>query len=134
VGAYEAIRVYLWAGMLSSASPAKARILKALPGMNAYLQHSSVPPEKISADGTVLPQPGPIGFSAALLPYLQSFSDQAAVAQQMVRLKSQLDEKSNLYGSTPTYYDQNLALFGSGWIEKRFQFGSSGELLVRWSR
>ena len=90
--------------------------------------------EKISADGSAQPQPGPVGFSAALLPYLKGFSNDAAVAQQLVRLKSQLDEKSNLYGNSPTYYDQNLALFGSGWIEKRFQFGSSGELLVRWSR
>ena len=133
-GSYDAIRVYLWAGMIPDANPAKARILKALPGMNSYLQHYPAPPEKISADGTAQAPPGPVGFSAALLPYLKGFSNDAAVAQQLVRLKSQLDEKSNLYGNSPTYYDQNLALFGSGWIEKRFQFGSSGELLVRWSR
>jgi endoglucanase len=134
VGSYDAIRVYLWAGMLPEATPSKARILKALPGMNFYLQHYPAPPEKVSADGTAQPQPGPVGYSAALLPYLKGFSNEAAVAQQLVRLKSQLDEKSNLYGSSPTYYDQNLALFGSGWLEKRFQFGTSGELLVRWSR
>jgi len=112
----------------------RARILKALPGMNFYLQHYPAPPEKISADGAAQAQPGPVGFSAALLPYLKALSNEAAVAQQLVRLKSQLDEKSNLYGNSPTYYDQNLALFGSGWLEKRFQFGTSGELLVRWSR
>lgn len=134
VGSYDAIRVYLWAGMLPDSSPGKARILKALPGMNFYLQHYPAPPEKVSADGTAQPPPGPVGFSAALLPYLRGFSNEAAVAQQLVRIKSQLDEKSNLYGSSPTYYDQNLTLFGSGWIEKRFQFGTSGELLVRWSR
>jgi endo-1,4-beta-D-glucanase Y len=69
---------------------------------------------------------------------LSGNSNESALAQQLVRIKSQLDEKSNLYGAGygtgPTYYDQNLVLFGSGWIEKRFQFGSSGELLVRWSR
>jgi endoglucanase len=83
-------------------------------------------------------QDGPVGFSAALLPYLKSNSNDSAYAQQLVRIKSQLDEKSNLYGpgygNGPTYYDQNLVLFGSGWNEKQFQFGSSGELLVRWSR
>jgi endoglucanase len=138
VGSYDAIRVYLWAGMLSDSNSARHRILQALPGMNFYLQHYPAPPEKINSDGSAQSQTGPIGFSAALLPYLKSIPDESAVAQQMVRLKSQLDEKSNLYGtgygSGPTYYDQNLALFGSGWIEKRFQFGSSGELLVRWSR
>jgi endo-1,4-beta-D-glucanase Y len=134
LGSYDAIRVYLWAGMLPDSSPAKRRILTALPAMNFYLQHYGAPPEKISDQGVALHGDGPAGFSAALLPYLRSNSNEAAVAQQMVRLKSQLDEKSNLYGPGATYYDQNLALFGSGWMEKRFQFGSGGELLVRWSR
>jgi endoglucanase len=138
LGSYDAIRVYLWTGMLSDSSSAKARILKALPGMNLYLQSHSAPPEKINLDGVPMNGDGPVGFSAALLPYLSSISDQPALAQQLVRIKSQLDEKSNLYGpgygTGPTYYDQNLVLFGSGWMEKRFQFGSSGELLVRWTR
>ena len=138
LGSYDAIRVYLWAGMMPETSPAKARIVKALPGMSQYLKAHAAPPEKISRDGVPLNGDGPVGFSAALLPYLSSLGNDAAVAQQLVRIKSQLNEKSNLYGSGygtgPTYYDQNLVLFGSGWIEKRFQFGSSGELLVRWSR
>jgi endo-1,4-beta-D-glucanase Y len=138
LGSYDAIRVYLWAGMLPDANPAKARILHALPGMNAYMQRHAAPPEKVNSDGVPMNTPGPVGFSAALLPYLSGNSNQASVAQQLVRIKSQLDEKSNLYGAGygtgPTYYDQNLVLFGSGWIEKRYQFGSSGELLVRWSR
>jgi endoglucanase len=138
LGSYDAIRVYLWTGMLPGSNPAKARILKALPGMSLYLQSHPAPPEKVSIDGVPQNQEGPVGFSAALLPYLSSLEQDAAVAQQLVRIKSQLDEKSNLYGAGygtgPTYYDQNLVLFGSGWIEKRFQFGSNGELLVRWSR
>jgi endoglucanase len=142
LGSYDAIRVYLWAGMLPDANPApgsaKARILKALPGMNQFLQAHAAPPEKVSNQGVPLNGDGPVGFSAALLPYLSSLGNDAAVAQQLVRMKSQLNEKSNLYGAGygtgPTYYDQNLVLFGSGWVEKRFQFGSSGELLVRWSR
>jgi endoglucanase len=124
--------------MLPDGDTAKARILKALPGMNQYLQTHNAPPEKISSAGVPLSTAGPVGFSAALLPYLRGVSNNAAVAQQLVRIQSQLDEKSNLYGAGygtgPTYYDQNLVLFGSGWIEKQFQFGSSGELLVRWSR
>lgn len=133
-GSYDAIRVYLWAGMLADADPVRSRLLKAIPGMNAWLEHSSAPPEKIAADGTVQPQAGPVGFSAALLPYLEAFGNQSAIAQQMVRIKSQLDEKSYLFGTSPTYYDQNLALFGIGWINNSFRFGSHGELLVRWSR
>jgi len=134
LGSYDAIRVYLWAGMLSDSNPAKRKILTALPSMNYYMQHYSAPPEKINGDGTALQGDGPVGFSAALLPYLRSNSNEPAVAQQLVRIKSQLDEKSNLYGPGATYYDQNLVLFGSGWYEKHFQFGSNGELLVRWTR
>jgi endoglucanase len=137
-GSYDAIRVYTWVGMLAESNPAKARLLKALSGMKLYLDQHPAPPEKISSQGVPQSQPGPVGFSAALLPFLESNSDSTAVAQQLVRIQSQLDEKSNLYGtgngSGPTYYDQNLVLFGSGWYSKRFQFGSHGELLVRWSR
>jgi len=138
MGSYDAIRVYLWAGMLPDSDPAKARILKALPGMSLYLRQHDAPPEKVNSEGVPLNQAAPVGFSAALLPWLSSISANAAFAQQLVRIKSQLNEKSNLYGTGsgtgPTYYDQNLVLFASGWIEKRFQFGSGGELLVRWSR
>jgi len=138
LGSYDAIRVYLWAGMLPESSAERSRILRALPGMDLYLRQHNAPPEKVNSDGVPMIPEGPVGFSAALLPYLSGNSNESAVAQQLVRIKSQLDEKSNLYGAGygtgPTYYDQNLVLFGSGWIEKRFQFGSSGELLVRWSR
>lgn len=134
VGSYDAIRVYLWAGMLADVSPAKSRLLSALLGMNNFMLQHPAPPEKVGPDGVPQGTPGPVGFSAALLPYLKSNLDEPAAAQQLVRLQSQLDEKSYLYGTSPTYYDQNLALFGTGWLEKRFQFGSSGELLVRWSR
>ena len=107
-----------------------------VPGMSRA--QDAAPPEKVNDDGVPLNGAGPVGFSAAVLPYLQSIPNETAVAQQLVRVKSQLDEKSNLYGagygSGPTYYDQNLVLFASGWMEKRFQFGASGELLVRWSR
>jgi endoglucanase len=137
LGSYDAIRVYLWTGMLPS-SPAKARMLRALGGMNRYLGQDAAPPEKVNENGVPLNGGGPVGFSAAVLPYLESIPNETAVAQQLVRVKSQLDEKSNLYGagygSGPTYYDQNLVLFASGWLEKRFQFGANGELLVRWSR
>jgi endoglucanase len=133
VGSYDAIRVYLWAGMLDDSSLIKARLLRALPGMNAYMSQHSAPPEKIGSQGNPLGGDGPVGFSAALLPYLQGNANSGAVAQQQVRIQSQLDEKSNLYGNSPTYYDQNLLLFGSGWMESRFRFGSSGELLVPWT-
>lgn len=134
VGSYDAIRVYLWAGMLAPEAAGKERLLRALAGMSAYLQHSPAPPEKVSADGTALPQAGPVGYSASVVPYLEACGQHQASAQQMVRVKAQLDEKTYLFGTSPTYYDQNLAMFGTGWADQSFRFGKSGELLVRWSR
>jgi endoglucanase len=45
------------------------------------------------------------------------------------------DPGSGLYGSGPSdlrYYDQNLALFSTGWSEERYRFESDGRLRVKW--
>jgi endoglucanase len=132
LGSYDAIRVYLWAGMMDNGDPAKARLLKALPGMDTYLKNHAAPPEKVNAQGVPGAQDAPVGFSAALLPYLHSIPDPAGDTQQMARVESQVDEKTGLYRQDPTYYDENLTLFSTGWMEKRFQFGVNGEVLVTW--
>ena len=40
--------------------------------------------------------------------------------------------RNDLYGEPPAYYDQNLALFGRGFVEGRFRFGADGALLTAW--
>ncbi len=132
VGSYDAIRVYTWAGMTSPEQPDRAEILQALRGMREYVAQHGAPPEKVNAQGVPLKNDGPVGFSAAVLPFLASLGDSAAVAGQLQRVESQLDEKTGLYGKVPTYYDQNLILFGLGWTEKQFRFSPSGELIVPW--
>ncbi len=137
LGSYDAIRVYLWTGMLSDELPAKRRMMHALSGMSQYLTQHGAPPEKVSNQGVPLATDGPVGFSAAVLPFLASIPDPAEVARQTERVKSQLDEKTGLYGKVPTYYDQNLILFGSGWMARQYSFGSGGasvgELIVSWT-
>ena len=49
------------------------------------------------------------------------------------RLAALLDPRTGLYGSHPSYYDQNLALFGEGWQQQRYRFSSDGQLLLPWS-
>ena len=132
VGSYDAIRVYTWAGMTSPEQPDRAAILQSLHGMRQYLDAHGAPPEKVSAQGVPMKNDGPAGFSAAVLPFLASLGDSAAVSAQLQRVESQLDEKTGLYGKVPTYYDQNLILFGLGWTEKQFRFSPSGELIVPW--
>ena len=134
-GSYDAIRVYLWAGMIDPHDAQRAAILNAVPGMKAYLADHDAPPEKISDQGLPQEQDGPVGFTAALLPYLRSYPDSSrAMGRQIVRLNAQKDEKSGLYGTGIAYYDQNLALFATGYLDARFRFGPGGELIVGWKR
>jgi endoglucanase len=132
VGSYDAIRVYLWAGMMPDGA-ARQAILGAVPGMSVYLAAHEAPPEKVNADGIPLAQNGPVGFAAALLPYLRDFPGMSKVsAQQMVRMNAERDSSTGLYGKDISYYDQNLALFATGVIENRFTLGPKGELRVGW--
>lgn len=135
MGSYDAIRVYLWAGMTDAANGARTELLAALPAMGTYVSQKGVPPEQVSADGIPDSQPGPVGFSAAILPYLWAEPDLArAAAQQRIRMSDELNPATGLYGKQPAYYDQNLVLFATGYLDGRFHFGSHGELKVEWRR
>jgi endo-1,4-beta-D-glucanase Y len=132
IGSYEAIRVYLWAGMLDPDTPEREDLLKALSGMARCLRSTAIPPAKIKQDGTVEDPNGPVGFSAALLPYLSALGETALRDQQMDRVRSQFDSKTGLYGNPAKYYDQNLLLFALGSTERRFRFDSQGRLKTNW--
>ncbi len=134
-GSYDAIRVYLWAGMIDSHDPSRETILQAVPAMSGYLANHDAPPERVSDQGIPVEQDGPVGFSAAVLPYLRAYPDLSrVVARQMIRLSAQKDATSGLYGKDIAYYDQNLALFATGFLDARFRFGPGGELNVEWKR
>jgi len=132
-GSYDAIRVYLWAGMLDAKTSGRRRMLNAIPGMGAYLADHDAPPEKISEQGIPIAQDGPVGFSAAVLPYLRAIPGQSrSRARQFIRMAKEKDPASGLYGKNQTYYDQNLVLFATGFLDGRFRFGPGGELNVEW--
>jgi endoglucanase len=132
-GSYDAIRVYLWAGMLDPAAPRRDVILRSLSGMADWLRKNAAPPEKVRRDGSVEVPNGPVGFSAALLPYLSAIGEKKLADAQSGRLRSAFDSKTGLYGRPSRYYDQNLALFALGWTERRFWFDSSGTLKTWWN-
>jgi endoglucanase len=134
-GGYDAIRVYLWAGMLDDSRGACTNLVNEVPGMSGYLADHDAPPEKVSDQGIPMAQAGPVGFSAALLPYLSAFPSGSKIsAQQMIRMNLMKDEATGLYGKDLNYYDQNLALFATGFLDGRFRFGPGGELKVEWKR
>jgi endoglucanase len=133
-GSYDAIRVYLWAGTLDPATPGRDAILAALPGMARQLRANATPPAKVRPDGHVDDPKGPVGFSAALRPYLAALGEKDLDRGQELRMRSQFNEKTGLYGTPARYYDQNLALFALGAIERQFWFDAGGALRLNWKR
>ena len=72
LGAYNAIRVYLWAGMLAPQDPAHAPLLQALAPMVERVAALGYPPEMVDSVTGVVQGAGGGGFAAALLPLLQA--------------------------------------------------------------
>ncbi|MBI1424896.1 MAG: cellulase [Gammaproteobacteria bacterium] len=121
---YDAIRVYLWAGM----SGARGReLIRLLPGYARLIRETGVPPEKVNPQNGIAVKSSysPIGFAAAVLPYLAALDDKAALAKQLERL-ADVDNES------PNYYDQSLILFGKGWMDGQYRFDDDGRLHTRW--
>lgn len=127
VSSYDAIRVYLWLGTLPDEDPLKSRLLKALA---LDCDSEAWPPEKTYLKTNKREGEGPVGFKAALLPYLKARNKSQCIG----RLSRQIESfwQNNLLNPSPTYYDHNLALFGLGWFEQRYRFYSHGRLLTQW--
>jgi endo-1,4-beta-D-glucanase Y len=133
-GSYDAIRVYLWAGLTNSEAKGRTQTLDALHGMADYLATHGLPPEQINGAGVIVGGNAPVGFSAALLPYLRAKGAKSLLSIQTAKVMAQFDSATNLFGKPPTYYDENLTLFGLGGNQHVFAFGRDGELQVRWSK
>jgi endoglucanase len=129
LGSYDAIRTYLWAGMVPPGDALRTPLLAQLGGMARALATQPYPPEKVQIRSATLSGVSPVGFSAAMLPYLRALNETALLQVQRDRVKKELldDSKNN----TATYYDHVLGLFGSGWDENRYRFLPSGELKLR---
>ena len=122
-----------WAGeVLDNSTKDRDVLLKALAGMDNYLRTNAIPPAKAGPDGTVEDPKGPVGFSAALIPYAEALQDQQIENQQISRVQSEVKTQTGLLGAPPKYYDQNLALFGLGFSQKQFRFGAHGALELSW--
>jgi endoglucanase len=123
-GSYDAIRVYLWAGMLHEQDPARATLLAHLRPMAALTRQRGTPPEVVdSRSGQAQARDGNPGFSAALLPFLSALDEPALLEAQRQRLAAEPPARQ-----TAAYYQAVLALFGEGWLQGRYRFGADGRL------
>jgi len=132
MGSYDAIRVYLWLGLSDKSTPGFKSLFDATSGMSAYLKTHVTPPHQVDGGGRVLTTDAPVGFSAAVLPYLQTLGLKSQAKTQMDRIGAMKDQPSGLYGKGTAYYDQNLILFATGWTEGRFRFDRDGKLVTHW--
>lgn len=127
VGSYDAIRVYLWAGMLPASDPARDKIAHALKPVLESLAKRVTPVEIVDTQTLEMRGDGPPGFSAALLPMLANARMTAALQSHRQRATdSSLQNNQN-------YYSDALTLFGLGWLEQRYRFNRWGLLSVRWT-
>jgi len=130
-GSYDAIRVYLWAGMTSKKDALAAPVMKSLVGMTAATLKNGVPPESVNVQQGTFNGIGPVGFSAALLPFFKVSGQVDIFNKQKNRVKKAISENNAQHqndASLLPYYDYVLCLFGTGWIEKRYQFMPNGKL------
>ena len=109
-----------------------AESLAALAGMARYLSTATTPPLRVDSNGAVADSNSPVGFSAAVYPYLLAIGKQQEAKAQMDRVDASLDPASGLYGHGSEYYDQNLAMFATGWRDGRFRFDRNGRLKLKW--
>ncbi|EPX2741000.1 cellulose synthase complex periplasmic endoglucanase BcsZ [Klebsiella aerogenes] len=124
IGSYDAIRVYLWVGMLNNADKQKAPLLARFKPMAVQTIKQGLPPEKTNIASGKTTGEGPVGFSAAMLPFLQD-DDARALQRQRV---------ADHYPDADAYYSAVLTLFGQGWDQHRFRFAAGGELQPDWNQ
>ena len=126
--AYNAIRVYLWAGMLDPRDPLAPTLLAHFAPFADFIDVHGAPPEKVdTTNGNAGPNMGNSGFSAAAVPFLDARGEHALADAQVARAE-QLDR------ATPIgYYSSVLSLFALGWRDGRYRFAADGSLNPQWS-
>jgi endoglucanase len=118
--------------MADPETPGVKESLAGVGGMGTYLKRSKMPPRAVDGNGVVMKADGPVGFSAAVVPYLHALNMKVEEKIQTDRLTAMKNASSGLYGPDALYYDQNLVMFASGWMEERLHFDRLGRLKVKW--
>lgn len=127
-GSFNAIRVYLWSGMLAADDPQRALLAKRYAAMVDYIVANGAPPLKVDTRSGSAEGVGTVGFSAAVLPLLAAANQNKTAADQRLRViaRGTLERDDN-------YYDQVLTLFGVGWMDGHYRFMRNGALQPNWT-
>jgi endoglucanase len=126
--AYNAIRVYLWAGLLDPRDPLAPALLAHFAPFANFIAAHGAPPEKVdTTNASVSANMGNAGFSVAAAPFLDARGEHALADAQIARAEQ-------LNRTTPIgYYSSVLSLFALGWRDGRYRFAADGTLDPQWS-
>jgi endoglucanase len=96
------------------------------------IRKRGTPPEKINpVTGVAIASDySPIGYSGAVLPFLQALGDKPTLERQLARIRE--DAADPARSKVSNYFDQVLILFGKGWLDGRYRFDEQGRLHPRW--
>lgn len=132
VGSYDAIRVYLWAGMLNAADPARQPLLNSLHGPRRLLEEHKPMAEFVDTESGAMRGTGPVGFSGALLPYLKAQGLKPQLEAELARVRARVGGPAQPATAPLPYYERMLILFGQAWLDGRFAFSRTGQLQTHW--
>jgi endoglucanase len=130
IGSYDAIRVYLWAGLAAPGDPLAHAWLDALGGMRQSVAQSGFPPEKVATMTGAASGEGPLSYWGALAPYFKALGDEHGLGLARAHLET-LGAPAGT-AREPVYYDRVLGLFGGGFVEGRYRFDENGRLVPNW--
>ncbi|WER47316.1 cellulose synthase complex periplasmic endoglucanase BcsZ [Cupriavidus sp. WKF15] len=127
ISSYDAVRVYLWAGITPGGDAAARKLMKMLAPVAQRMHGRSAPPENMHAVSGAFSGEGPLGFSAALVPFLLASGSPEAAAQ-----RSRAQGLVTNAAAKQNYYDTVLGLFGLGHADGYYHFVPSGQLELAW--
>jgi len=132
VGSYDAVRNYLWAGLMNQRSPEASAFIRAYKPFIPYVRQSGRIPEKWYTGGKAGTGSFPVGVQTAFLPFF-TLNGGADLSKSII---ASLQEKttSNLVGTPARYYEQVISLFALGWADHQFSFDENGKLIPKWKR
>jgi endoglucanase len=126
IGSYNAIRVYLWAGMMHPKAKYSLQLRKQFQPMLVFLTEHQYSPLQMNIETGQNVGKGDEGFTAALLPLVKQTNNQVLETKLLSMINTQQIIQQH------SYYQHVLSLFGLGWYQQKFSFSQNGQLLPTW--
>ncbi|MCK9397631.1 MAG: cellulose synthase complex periplasmic endoglucanase BcsZ [Methylobacter sp.] len=126
VGGYNAIRVYLWLGMLSHDDQDKPGLMAHFEPMLRVVETDGYVAEQYDTKTKMQTGYKPLGFLAAVLPFLASVDNPSRLTELVKTLGTDRAPSNK----PDHYYDSVLILLGKGWLDQKYSFNKDGMLEV----